>query len=419
MPAARAGLAISGMGFEVAMRGIPYIPLLIGLFVQTLVSMGAYSVPAAAPAIAADLNLAGERVGIFVSVVYGVGMISAVLSVSFIHRYGAVRVSQFILLAGISMIVTASYGGTVLALAIAAVLLGFGYGATAPTSAHLLMKRTPPGIRNVVFSIRQIGVPLGGVLSGLIVPPLVLAFNWQTAIGVQIVPALVMLALLQLVRSTYDADRNPAHAIRSAGLLGPLMLLKTVPELRVLALATFFYAGTQLCFVAYMSVHLTSQADFNLIAAGQMLATYQIAGVVSRPIWGFIADRWFPAHLMLATMGVVMAASAVLAGAFSPQWPWVSIFMVAVVAGATASGYTGIAFAEFARIGGTDHVAEATGLGASSQFFGVMVLPALFSVLVSSTGYWLAYSVIAALAALSGLSLLVFGRPVPRPGQDN
>ena len=393
------------------MTGIPYIPLLVGLVVQTLVTMGAYSVTAAAPAIAAELNVRGELVGVFISMVYGVGMVSAVLSVSFIHRYGAIRVSQVIMLAGIAMITAAALGGTVMALALAAVLLGCGYGATAPTSSHLLMKRTPPKIRNMVFSIRQIGVPLGGVLGGLIVPPLVLAFNWQTAIGVQIIPALAMLVLLQFIRPTYDADRNPAHVISARGLIGPLMLLKTLPEIRILAGVAFFYAGMQLCFVAYMSVHLTGQAGFDLIAAGQMLAAYQLSGVISRPIWGVIADRWVPAHIMLSVMGFVMAGMAVAAGLFGPEWPWIAVFCVAVVAGATASGYTGLAFAEYARIGGNENVAAATGLGASSQFFGVMILPSIFSVLVSVGGYSLAYDMMAVLAAASGVALWVFGRP--------
>jgi len=396
------------------MKRIPLQALLIGLIVQMLVTMAAYSVAAAAPAISRDLGIAGERVGIFIALVYGVGMFSAVLSPSFIHRFGAVRVSQFILLAGMAMIATASIGGSLISLVIGAVLLGLGYGATAPTSSHLLMERTPSSIRNLVFSVRQIGVPLGGVIGGLIVPPLVLLFNWQTAIGVQIVPALVMLVLLQLVRSDYDKDRNSHHAMRSAGLFAPLGLLKTIPAIRRLSLAVFFYAGTQLCFVAYISVHLTSQVGYGLVAAGQMLAIYQISGVVSRPIWGVIADRWLSARMMLAVMGFVMGAMAWFAGTFSSQWSWFSIFVVAVIAGATASGYTGIAFAEFARIGGKARVAEATGLGACTQFFGVMVLPPLFSVLVSVSGYALAYNFIALLAVLSGFCLL-FSRQVPSP----
>jgi MFS family permease len=380
------------------------------MLVQTLVTMAAYSIPAAAPAIASDLNVPGERVGVFISIVYGVGMISAVLSPSFIHRYGAVRVSQFIVAAGLAMMVATYYGSTPLALAFSAVLLGIGYGATAPTSSHLLMSRTPPGIRNLVFSIRQIGVPLGGVLGGLVVPPLVLAYDWRTAIAVQIVPAIIMLIALQAVRNTYDADRNPAHRIGGASLLRPLLLLKTLPEIRVLAVAAFFYAGTQLCFVAYMSVHLSSEAGFNLIAAGQMLATYQLSGVISRPIWGVIADRWVTARHMLIAMGFVMALMAVAAGQFSQDWSWLAIFTVSVVAGATASGYTGIAFAEYARIGGTRNVAEATAMGASTQFFGVMVLPTVFSIAVSMGGYDLAYAIIGALAAGSAIAIAVFGR---------
>ena len=214
------------------------------------------------------------------------GMLSAVLSVSFIHRYGAVRVSQFIMLAGIGLVAAAALGGTVPALVLGGILLGCGYGATAPTSSHLLMKRTPANIRNLVFSIRQIGVPLGGVFAGIIVPPLVLDYDWQTAMAVQIVPALIMLALLQIIRKEYDADRDPAVKINARGLVGPLSLLKTMPEIRAMAVMGFFYAGVQLCFVSFTSVHLFTEAGFDLVAAGAMLATYQISGVVSRPIWG-------------------------------------------------------------------------------------------------------------------------------------
>lgn len=392
------------------MTGVPYVALLAGLFVQTLVTMGAYSVPAAAPAIAADLGVPGERVGVFISMVYGTGMISAVLSVSFIHRYGAVRVSQFIILAGIGLIVAAALGGTVLALGLGAVLLGFGYGATAPTSSHLLMKRTAPSVRNLVFSIRQIGVPLGGVLAGLMVPPIVLAFDWQTAMAVQIIPALAMLVLLQFIRTEYDADRNPAYPITAHGLVEPLSLLKRLPEMRAMALMGFFYAGVQLCFVSFTSVHLYNQAGYDLVAAGAMLATYQISGVVSRPLWGVIADRWLSARLMLSAMGIVMGAMAVLAGTYSEAWPWLGVLAVSIVAGATASGYTGLAFAEYARIGGTEYAAASTALGAAAQFFGVMILPTIFSVMVSVDGYALAFDTIAVLAIFAGVSLWIFGR---------
>ena len=44
--------------------------------------------------------------------------------------------------------------------------------------------------------------------------------------------------------------------------------------------------------------------------------------------------------------------------------------------------------------------------GAFSQFFGVMVLPSLFSVLVTVSDYGLAYSTMAVLSGLTGIALL-------------
>ena len=70
------------------------------------------------------------------------------------------------------MLALAVLGSGVSGLAFAAVVLGLGYGAAAPASTHLLVPQTPQPVFNLVMSLRQIGVPLGGVLAALILPPL-------------------------------------------------------------------------------------------------------------------------------------------------------------------------------------------------------------------------------------------------------
>ena len=105
-----------------------------------------------------------------------------------------------------------------------------------------------------------------------------------------------------------------------------------------------------------------------------------------------------------------MCGAALLAARFGPEWPGWLVILVCAFAGATASGFTGIAYGEYARLGG-DRRTEATGLGAASMFGGVMVLPALMSLAVTASGsYLVAYSVIGALALVSGASLVF--RPV-------
>ena len=48
--------------------------------------------------------------------------------------------------------------------------MGFGYGMTNPSGAELLMRITPKRRRNIVYSIKQTGIPLGGMLAGAIAP---------------------------------------------------------------------------------------------------------------------------------------------------------------------------------------------------------------------------------------------------------
>ena len=383
----------------------PVWPLLAMLATQALATMAAYSLPAVAPAVAQDLGVPGALVGVFISTVYGVGIVSALLSPGFIARYGPVRVSQLVLLATLAMLLAAA-AGSVASIALGAALLGLAYGATAPAAAHLLVPRTPPGAMNLVLSLRQIGVPLGGVLAGLAMVPLSLAVGWRQALLWLTVPVAVLLLAVQVPRERWDGERDPAHALLPARPGAPLALLAESAAIRRLAFAGFVYSGMQLCFIAFMTVHLTSRAGFDLVAAGRALAVYQVAGVVSRPIWGWLADRLVAARVLLAAQGLIMCGAAILAGRFAPDWPQTLVLAVCAVAGATASGFTGIAYAEWARLGGARRT-EATGLGAGVMFTGVLVMPSAFSLVVAASGdYALAYAVAGVLAAASGLLLL-------------
>ncbi len=384
----------------------PFWPLLATLSVQTLATAAAYSLPAVAPVIGQDLQLNPAYIGLFISMVYGVGILSALLSPGPIRRQGAVLASQAVLVATLAMILMAGTG-TVAGIACAAALMGLAYGATAPASTHLLVPQTPPGQMNVVLSLRQIGVPLGGVLAGLAMPRLTLNFGWQVALLAQIAPVLALMLALEVVRRRWDHRVAPVAGVASPGLLEPLRLLKGHPALQSLCFAAFVYSGLQLCFIVYMTTHLTTTAGFDLISAGQALAAYQISGVVARPIWGWLADRFQAARGLLALQGGIMFGAAVFAGEFGTGWAPSMIILVCIVGGATASGFTGIAYGEYARLGGARRT-EATGLGAACMFAGVMVLPALASVVIASTSsYDLAYAGIGLLALLAGILMAV------------
>lgn len=380
----------------------PLAPLLANLAVQTLATAAAYSIPAVAPEVARHLAVPPAWVGFFISIVYGVGILSALLSPRMIHAYGAVRVNQGVMLATLAMLLVAA-AGHVWAVALGAALMGLAYGATAPASTHMLVPLTPPLVMNVVLSLRQIGVPLGGVLAGLVMPPLTLLLGWQTSLLIEIVPVLLLLILLERVRASWD--RRPSRADPAVPRTAPFHLLKASSPLRRLSAAVFVFSGLQLCFIVFMTTHLTTVIGLDLVTAGQMLAAYQISGVVSRPIWGWMADRLLAARWLLVIQSTIMCAAAVTAAHFSSDTSTSLVLMMAIAGGATASGYTGIAYGEFARIGGANRT-EATGLGAAFMFSGVLVLPSLMSLAVIHLGgYVLAYTSIGMAALAAGLLL--------------
>lgn len=386
------------------LRSMPVWPLVATLAVQTLATMALYSLPTVAPEVARDLHVSGTLVGGFVATAYGVGILSALLSPGMVRRYGGVRATQAVLLAAAGMLALAALGSGVTGLGMAAVVLGLGYGAAAPASTHLLVPQTPQPVFNLVMSLRQIGVPFGGVMAALILPPLVLAIGWRGALLAELGPVLLLMLLMEIPRKRWDSDREPNRRVFGRTLWQPFALLAD-PRFRRLSVAAFVYAGLALCLVAFMTVQLTTVVGLDLVQAGRMLAAYQIAGSVSRPIWGWVADRLLTPAQTLAVHGVGMAVCSVLTGFYGPGWPVWAVMANAVLAGCTAGGYTGVGYAEYATLGGTRRT-EATGLGTAIFFAGGMVVPPIFGASVGVFGGYRDSFVIGGVCALASGVLL-------------
>ena len=282
--------------------------------------MALYSLPAVAPEVARDLHVNGTLVGSFVAT----GLRRRHPLRADLAGHGPPlrrRASDAgVLLAAAGMLALAALGSGVTGLALAAVVLGLGYGAAAPASTHLLVPQTPQPVFNLVMSLRQIGVPLGGVLAALILPPLTLAIGWRGALLAELGPVLLLIVAMEIPRRRWDHDREPGRRVLGRTLLQPFALLRE-QRFRRLSVAAFVYAGLALCLVAFMTVQLTTVVGLTLVQAGQILAAYQIAGSLSRPVWGWIADRFLTPAQTLAVLGIGMAVASALTGFYGPRWP--------------------------------------------------------------------------------------------------
>ncbi len=156
-------------------RGRAAVALSITLAIQIYTAVAATATSVLAPEIGRELGVAPKLVGAFVGIVYAGSMAASLASGMFIERHGAIRVSQVCVLlcaTGILMVAagTAFAGTTVLALALAPVIIGLGYGPITPASSHILARTAHPSRMALTFSIKQTGVPAGAALAGAVLP---------------------------------------------------------------------------------------------------------------------------------------------------------------------------------------------------------------------------------------------------------
>jgi len=295
-----------------------------------------------------------------------------------------VRVSQACLLfAGIGLALCGLVHPLIVVLG--AVVIGMGYGPPAPAGSTLLMERSPDRVRNLVMSIRQTGVPLGGALAGLVVPSIVIVIGWRVTALVIGGLCLVLALALQTMRATYD---RPARHTTASGtrLTALLRMIWSHEELRRISFASFAFAGMQVCFSSYLVVFLIEKGGLSVLSAGAVLSAAMVAGIVGRLLSGLVADVFGNARRVLAVLGVMMALCAAAIVFVTPAWPFGLVLLLCVVFGAIAMGWNGVFVAEIARIAPQGKVAVATGAALAVTYFGVMVGPFFFWLILQATG---------------------------------
>jgi sugar phosphate permease len=119
---------------------------------------------------------------------------------------------------------------------------------------------------------------------------------------------------VQSLRAGLDDDRDPSvkPSLKSS-FVSPLRIVLGQRALRLLAVVSFLFAICQMSLMAYLVTYLYEDLGWGLVAAGAALTVAQAAGVGGRILWGFIADRWRGAvvMLMVVTLLLLLATLAI------------------------------------------------------------------------------------------------------------
>jgi len=386
-----------------------FVALAATLAIQIYVSFAATASAVLAPELARTFDVPARWVGIFVGIVYAGGMFASLGSGGFIERFGSIRVSQAcVALSAIGIVAMAAAPAHVAAiLALAALVIGAGYGPVTPASSQLLQRTTDPSRMAITFSIKQTGVPAGAALSGALLPALSLAAGWRAAFAAIAVVGLVVIAASEPIRAPLDADRRFGGRITLRGLFAPLAVLRESRALRDIALVSLAYSAAQVCLTSFLVVHLTETLQWSLVAAGFALTVATLAGVAGRIGWGYVADRMLAPRRVLALIGLLAGACGAGMALADARWPHALIVVLVAAFGATAIGWNGVQLAEVARLAPPGSAGKVTGASGFVTFSGVVIGPPSFALLATLTGsYRVAFAAFAALSIAAALGLV-------------
>ncbi|SAL03750.1 major facilitator transporter [Caballeronia fortuita] len=320
-------------------------------------------------------GLRPAQVGVFLAVVYFGAMIGSVLGSGFVTGFGPVRASQGALVLQAAGLGLLALGEPNLRL-VAALLCGFGYGPITPASSQILARTTPPERMGLAFSLKQTGVPLGGLLAGAALPLAASLMSWQAAFAALALSTLIVAVASGALRSL--DDQASGHIAISSTWHRPIIEVLAHRGLRAMAVVSLLFSACQLSVSGYLMAYLHQQFGLGLAQSSVIYAVTQAAGIGGRLLWGHLADRTGSSRRVLIGVCVLMAVSAAAVGAWPVQWGVVALAIASAVLGATAIGWNGVFLGEVARLAPAGRVAAVTGGALFFTYFGVVIGPPCF-----------------------------------------
>jgi predicted MFS family arabinose efflux permease len=300
-----------------------------------------------------------------------------------------------------------------LALMLAIAGLAYGSGQTAGTKA--VAAAFGPGARGTVMGIRQSGLPLGGLIAALLLPPLIGAFGWRWAIaGAAAVCAIPGVLCWVLLRNEAAGPRFADLDMTGVGSAGapagkPEAIINRLREIlrdtgvRRTTEVAMLLVVAQFCYQGYLALYLVDQLGWSKHAAAGLLVAVHLGGVLGRLAWGALSDRAYggrrvPALAWCVAMGALFPPALIALARFPHP---TEVAIVSLAGGVLLLGWNGLYSTLVTESAGPVRGATAMGVSMTMLYLATMIAPPLFGWLVDRTSYavgWIAVNGIMAWA---------------------
>jgi sugar phosphate permease len=372
------------------------------LLVQITISIVTQAFPALVPFAKADLGLNTAEVGLFATIL-SLGTMVALLPAGWaVDVIGERRV---LLVGGVCtgiLAVVASLAPSFALLLPLLILLGVATATPTPAGSTAIINAFALKDRGLVMSIRQTGIPIGGALAALLLPPIAFAVGWRQALEVA-----ALLAIGGAIAGRLMVRPVPHRANTGTGPRGSLRAVATWDATYV-GLAGMFLAFGQFALVSYIALYLLTTLNIPIAIGSLYLVLANVGGAAGRMAWGSVSDRLFggrrAAPLLVCSF---CSLTGFLLLAWLPAATPIPILVVLVaLLGTTVIGWNGVYVTLLSEIAQPDKRARTVAYGMTITQIGIFGGPFAFGLLVELTNsYRFAWIVVAASMLLAGALL--------------
>lgn len=361
---------------------------------------------AMAPLISIRLDLSAADFGAFISAYYAAQAVASVPAGAVTDRVGVgrtlVMAHVLMCMAAVTLAVAVGYYQCLLAM----FLMGLGYSLSNPSTARGVLDWFPKSRRGTAMGLKQVGVPIGGVIAAGN-GALAASIDWQSIMwGVAILIAANGVFCLTLFRfhvPTVQAQRK--------SIMANMGTLLSDWNFNLYAILNGFLNVGQTNFFGFLTLFMTSTLRVSQEVAGLAIGLAQTASAVARIGWGVICDRYYPNRRALL-LAMICGVAGILLGLLAMIGPGMALWMTLAVT--LALGMTIASFAPIAQAIVVESVeprlaGSAMGVNMLGVHIGGMVGPIIFGWIVDNWGgYGAAWAVTSAIV-IFGTIALVFG----------
>jgi sugar phosphate permease len=262
-------------------------------------------------------------------------------------------------------------------------------------SGRAVMQWFPAAERGFALGVRQTAIPLGGLISALVLPTLGLR------------AAFVFLALLCVAGGLFGvvAIHDPVGAAEE-DVLQPRGLGATLRDDRLwlLCAGSSLYLVAQLAVTGFLVLFLHDERGLSDAAAAGVLAAVQVVAAALRIGGGRWSDRVGSRVRPLRLVGLASAVTLAFAAAVLPA-PLALLVPAFVVAGGLSMAWNGLSFTAAAEIAGRSRSGAALGMQQTALAAAGAIVPPAFAAVVAATSWRLGFAA-AAVFPLAGVHLL-------------